>query len=85
MPIIMTGSISFTYHLIPERKKTIWTLLGSNPGRLRGKRPLYPLLHGSRAGSKGAEDDAEISRITGCGSCWQDFLKVRLVTHRPPI
>ena len=49
MPIIMTGSISFTYHLIPERKKTIWTLLGSNPGRLRGKRPLYPLLLGSRA------------------------------------
>ena len=30
-------------------KKTTWTLLGSNLGRLRGKRPLYPLLLGSRA------------------------------------
>ena len=39
-------------HFLPTalytREKTIWTLLGSNPGRLRGKRPLYPLLHGSR-------------------------------------
>ena len=40
--LIVTGSI-FTYHLMPE-KKTIWTLLWSNPGRLHSKRPRYPLL-----------------------------------------
>ena len=32
-----------------REKKTIWTLLGSNPGRLHGMRPRYPLLHASRA------------------------------------
>ena len=32
-----------------REKKTIWTLLGSNPGRLCGKRLRYPLLHASRA------------------------------------
>ena len=32
-----------------REKKTIWTLLGSNPGRLRGKRLRYPLTHASRA------------------------------------
>ena len=35
----------FTYHLLPERKKNIWMLLGSNPGRLNSKQPRYPLLH----------------------------------------
>ena len=39
---IMTGPI-FTYHLM-QKRKTIWTLLWSNPGRLHSKRPRYPLL-----------------------------------------
>ena len=36
-----------SYHLTPESifPKIIWMPLGSNPGRLRDKRPLYPLHH----------------------------------------
>ena len=45
--------LSCRLHFLPTtlypREKTIWTLLGLNPGRLRGKRPRYPLLHASRA------------------------------------
>ena len=34
----------FSYHIVPERK-TIWTVLGSNPTRLLSKQAHYPLRH----------------------------------------
>ena len=49
MQITTTGSIFLSLPPYAQEKKNNWTMLGSNPGRLRGKQTLYPILHVSQA------------------------------------